>query len=314
MLEGLKNLSFPGKKDDLIYFLRTIIGKRVLLVNDIRVLCSHAPGIYQLPVDSLISYCMSFGWILCDEYIRLNEDIYPYLESSSALNDALIKCTVCTLFKQNIFKADMFFYDIKDCNITFRNELLPLTYSTIRNVLISQNFFTTSRKILASIHVNPEFEDVISNLCKESTKTVSLEQLKNNLEANAIIGAKAEKYVLEYEKKRITNPILSKKIRIISEVDVCAGYDIVSFESNDSSDYDRFIEVKAISERNGFYWSSNEYEIAKLRGTHYYLYLIELSRINKDDYVPMILSDPASIIMLSENWLVEPQTYHVRKV
>lgn len=74
-----------------------------------------------------------------------------------------------------------------------------------------------------------------------------------------------------------------------------------------------FIEVKAISE-SGFYWSKNEYEIAKLRGEFYYLYLVELSKIDESEYAPEIIQNPAMSIMGADGWLVEPQSYYLRRV
>ena len=62
---------------------------------------------------------------------------------------------------------------------------------------------------------------------------------------------------------------LAGKVRRISEVDVTAGYDIISYNSIKSKETDRFIEVKARSS-SGFYWSKNEYETAKLKGEPYY--------------------------------------------
>lgn len=314
MSEELKNLDFPGRKEDILFFLQNIIGKQGLLRDDVRVLCSHAPGIYQLYADSLISYCASFGWISCDESACLNDEFYPFVESSDDLNNALIKSTINKLFQKNIFKADMFFYDFNNCRILFKNELLPLSYSAVRNVLISQGFFETERVLLNCIYISPIFENIVLELCKKSRKNFSLAKLKDDLEKNAIAGAKAEEYVLEFEKKRITNPGLLEKIRIISEIDVCAGYDILSFESNDSLGYDRFIEVKAVSRKNGFYWSSNEFEIARLKGAYYHLYLVDLLKISQPDYVPTIVTNPANAIMHSDDWLVEPQTYQIRKL
>lgn len=76
---------------------------------------------------------------------------------------------------------------------------------------------------------------------------------------------------------------------------------------------DRFIEVKAIS-NVGFYWSKNEYEIAKLKGKSYYLYLVELNKINNLEYSPEIINNPAEIIINSDKWFIEPQGYHIIKV
>lgn len=106
---------------------------------------------------------------------------------------------------------------------------------------------------------------------------------------------------------------LSEKVRRISEIDVEAGYDIVSFESLQSQEPDRLIEVKAISD-TGFYWSKNEYEIARLKGDKYYLYLVELTRISQKDYSPLIIQNPAVNVMEADSWFVEAQSFLIRHV
>ena len=104
-----------------------------------------------------------------------------------------------------------------------------------------------------------------------------------------------------------------KVVRIISEVDVTAGYDIVSFNSPQSQEPDRFIEVKAVS-NSGFHWSKNEYEIAKLHGEKYFLYLIDLSKTADAEYNPVIITNPALTVMDSPDWLIEPESYYIRKI
>lgn len=192
---------------------------------------------------------------------------------------------------------------------------MPLIYACIRNVLVSQGLFTVNRRNITPLFfVNSEFENEVAKLCKAKVKRFTLEQLKIKLEANTAAGAMAEEYVLRYERKRICNQTLCNKIKLISEIDVCAGYDIISFESDLSDCYDRFIEVKAISKNNGFFWSRNEYEVAKLKGNQYYLYLVDLKKIHREEYVPFIIRNPAESIMKSQEWFVEPESYHICKV
>ncbi|MBD5484952.1 MAG: DUF3883 domain-containing protein [Lachnospiraceae bacterium] len=314
MLNELKNLKYPGRKEDILFLLRNIIGDRALLPHDLSVICSHAPAGYQLFYDALLTYCTSFTWITVGEVIAVNESLYKYLDSDDVLNNELIKRTVKALFETGIFKTDMFAYDVEECRITFHNEHLPLAYSAIRNVLISQGFLNVDRdNHRNTMYVNSTFEEIVSRFCKETVRTFTLEQLKAKIENNAIAGAKAEEFALNYERKRITNLELVAKIRIISNVDVSAGYDIISFEANQSTYFDRYIEVKAIS-RNGFFWSTNEYETAKLKGKQYYLYLIDLAKVNRADYTPIIINNPANEIMESDDWLVEAESYHIRKI
>ena len=96
-------------------------------------------------------------------------------------------------------------------------------------------------------------------------------------------------------------------------MDVNAGYDIVSFNTKYSQKPDRFIEVKAIS-KVGFYWSRNEYEIAKLKGEMYCLYLVELTKINEFGYIPEIIVNPAKDIMENDKWFVEAESYHIKHI
>lgn len=314
MLNGLKNLKYPGGKEEILFLLRNIIGNRALLEEDLKVLCSHAPAGLQLYCDALLPYCKSFAWISMDEMITIDNSLIEYLDSDYVLNIELIKRTIKTLFGLGIFRADMFTYNIENCQIVFRNECLSLAYSTIRNTLISQGFFVIERQNHRTfMYVDTKFESIVLKLCMETVRKTTLEQLKKKIENDAIVGEKAEKFVLTYEKQRITNKCLSVKIRIISNIDVSAGYDIISFEKNQSTSYDRYIEVKAIS-KNGFFWSANEYETAKLKGKQYYLYLVDISKVSYANYKPTIIKDPANKIMKSNDWLVEANSYHIRKI
>lgn len=314
MLEELKNLNYHGGKDGLLFFIRNVIGNRRIKIRDAKVICSHALGRYSLSVDDLVDYCHIFGWVeISDDVLSISPEIATMLDDNDDLNETLIFSTVNQLFKDNIFKADMFFYDAIQCCYGFKNELLPLSLSCVRNVLISQGFFLPDRvSTVTCFYISSAYEKVVANYCRISRKQLSLENLKKQIENNEIAGEKAELFVLSYEKKRIGQP-LCERIKRISEIDVTAGYDIVSFNSINSQEPDRFIEVKAVSS-SGFYWSKNEYEIAKLKGNMYYLYLVELSKVNDLDYSPEIIRDPAISVMKSNSWFVEAQSYHIKRV
>ena len=314
MLNELKNLRVPGRKEDILFLLRNIIGYRALLEDDLKVLCSHAPAGLQLFYDALIPYCKGFAWISMDEIITVDESLIEYLDSDNALNIELVKRTVKTLFDLGIFRADLFNYNIDNCQIAFRNECLSLAFSAVRNTLISQGFFEIERENYRTfMYVDSKYESIVSKFCAETYHKTTLEQLKKKIENDAIVGEKAEGFVLAYEKRRITNKYLSAKIRVISNIDVFAGYDIISFEQNQSMSYDRYIEVKAVS-KNGFYWSANEYETAKRKGKQYYLYLVDISKVGYANYKPTIIKDPANKIMKSNDWFVKADSYHIRKI
>src|SRR5690606_13852032 len=112
------------------------------------------------------------------------------------------------------------------------------------------------------------------------------------LDAREKLGSEAEQRILEYEVKKFP----SKKIEYISPLDVNAGYDIKSYIDNNSVSFDKFIEVKCISERDLFYWSRNEIDTAKQLGENYYLYLLESSFENP----PFEIKNPYKKLYMNE--------------
>lgn len=312
MLEELRKFNQPGRKEDILFFLQMVVGKRQLTEKDIRTICAHVPGQYQLDVDSLLQYCTYLRLIDCGETITLSPDVITFLEDPHELNNFIIKRTILELFESHIFEVDMFAYDVLSKRFAFKNERLPLSFAALRNTLISQGFFEINRdNVKTEFYIDIRYEKLISSFCQQGKRTIGIEWLKKQLEANSQLGEKAELYAIQYEKKRIDKHSLVEKIRIISDIDVCAGYDIVSFNSNNSDDYDRFIEVKAVSKSQAFYWSINELNTAKLKGKQYYLYLVDLQKASDVNYAPVIINDPASVLFYSEEWLVEPQSFHI---
>lgn len=314
MLDDLKNLNYQGGKDGLLFFISDVIGQNGIKIRDAEVICSHAPGKRYLSVKDLITYCLAFGWIDAgSDVVSVSPSFKAYVSDKEALNEKLILSTVEQLFMGGILDPSLFSYDAIHGCFSFKNELLPLSFSTVRNVLISQGFLITARDDQGTkFYIAPDYDSLVAKHCKTKRKQISLESLKKQLENNELAGERAELYVLSYEKERIGEP-LCQSIKRISEIDTSAGYDIVSFNSLESQEPDRFIEVKAIS-NTGFFWSRNEYEIAKLKGDMYYLYLVELSRVNEPGYEPKMIRDPAVNVMGSDSWFVEAESFHIKQV
>lgn len=314
MLEELKNFKYHCTKDGLIFFICDVIGNNTISLQDAAVICSHAPGNRHLSVNSLVSYCLALGWIQKEaDVISISSDLAMSLSNKEKLNEVLIISTVEQLFSWEAFNSNMFSYDAVQCCYSFKNELLPLSLSCVRNMLISQGFLIYSRDNQGTkFHIVNQYEALVAKHCKAKHRQLTLEKLKQQINNNEIIGEKAELFVLAFEKNRIGQP-LCENIRRISEVDVSAGYDVVSFNSEQSQHPDRFIEVKAISS-SGFFWSKNEYEIAKLKGEAYYIYLVDLSRIDTPGYIPEIIQNPAETVMKNDEWFVEAQSYYIKRI
>lgn len=311
MLDELKNLNYYGGKDGLLFFFCDVVGKNEIRIQDAEVICSHAPGKRHLSVGELIRYCHALGWIKVEEdVISLLPRFVTLSYDKEALNHELIISTIEQLFAEGILDSNMFSYDSVQCCYAFKNERLPLSLSCVRNVLISQGLLTPLRDDHGTrFYVEPIYDALIAKYCRTKRKQLSLELLKKQLENNELAGEKAELFVLSFEKKRIGHP-LCDSIRRISDIDVAAGYDIVSYNSPKSQGPNRFIEVKAVS-HTGFHWSRNEYEVARLKGNSYYLYLVDIEKINCDEYVPLIICNPAHEIMDSDKWHVEADSFHI---
>jgi hypothetical protein len=92
------------------------------------------------------------------------------------------------------------------------------------------------------------------------------------------ISAFAEEKVVEMEQLRLLSANrsdLAAKVQRISIGDVSAGYDIRSFESDDSP---RFIEVKSsVGSQIFFEWSEGERAKAQHEGAAYYIYFVPFS-------------------------------------
>ncbi|MBD5551788.1 MAG: DUF3883 domain-containing protein [Lachnospiraceae bacterium] len=314
MLNVLKSLKYHGGKEGLLFFICDVIGYSQIRIKDAKIICAHANGKHYLSVSDLISYCCALGWLqILDDSISVSPDISAFLNDKEKLNDVLIISTVNQLFEESILDASMFYYDTVQHSYAFKNELLPLSLSCVRNVLISQGFLIPLRNSQGTrFYIAPTYDTLVAKHCKERQRQLSLEKLKKQLESNELAGEKAELFVLEYEKKRL-GLSLCEKVKRISEIDVTAGYDIVSFDSDLSQEPDRFIEVKATS-NDGFYWSRNEYEIAKLKGDTYYLYLVDLTKVNQSAYLPQIIKNPAINVIESEEWFIETQSYFIKRI
>ena len=315
MLEDLKNLNNSGEKEDIVFFLLSIIGNRQLAEEDIINLCSHAPGQYQLDVKFLLAYSTIFNLIERTEKIALASDVSAFIGNSDGLNTFIVERTLSKLFDANVFNADMFEYNELNKRFAFKKEHLSLSYSAIRNTLINQGFFDIERDdVKTNLYISKRYERIVASFNRDKRRIFGIEQLKKQLEMNSAAGEKAERFVLEYERKRLETSLFVEKIRIISDIDVCAGYDIVSFNTTDSEDYDRFIEVKAIAKSRTFYWSINELNTARLKGKQYFLYLVDLQKVYDEGYAPDIVIDPANTLLSSEEWLIESQSFRISHI
>lgn len=241
------------------------------------------------------------------EYLKteLNNTFLSFLENSKKFRD--------------LFPIDCFRYN-KEKQSTYINKgYIPTKYYPLIHYFISTNFFYygQSKEI---ININELYLDIIIkrhqnySFNKKDRIKMTHDQLIEKLSKQEARGIEAEKFVLKFEKKRLHGHDYINQIKIISNVDVRAGYDIISFNSIDSkSSPDRLIEVKSFKGSEGFYWSRNEVEVAKSNSEEYVLYLVDYDKMkSKKNYEPKIVKDPYLNIFQSDIWSKEAENWFLR--
>lgn len=123
------------------------------------------------------------------------------------------------------------------------------------------------------------------------------------------VGDLGEKLVLEYERERLNRLGAneeSKCIRIISKLNVAAGYDIESFDGKSSSlEFDRFIEVKSSTgDYVSFEWTRNEINKAKKLKDSYWIYFLgKVDLVGKNAKLgPLLFRDPIKTVLESKEF------------
>ncbi|MBU2052835.1 MAG: DUF3883 domain-containing protein [Nanoarchaeota archaeon] len=145
------------------------------------------------------------------------------------------------------------------------------------NILEQLDFLNYGKE---SIMVEEEYENelVLYNL---NSKNQSLDKFLERKVEEAIRGSIAEHYVLEYERKRLKYQKAIdniNKIKLVSLENVYAGYDIASFDSEESEEFDRFIEVKSSQySKVHFFISKNEIKRAEQEKNKYWIYYVEMT-------------------------------------
>ena len=185
----------------------------------------------------------------------------------------------------------------------------PISAAVFRNFLIQMKALIEQPD--GGLLITEQYEKVFAKVQKAARRKMTLDELKLKLEQQEEQGAKAEAFVLEYEHTRLQGSSVVQKVKQISEIDVTAGYDIISFADCTSTEYDRFIEVKSFKGSPHFYWSKNEMEVATLYGDKYYIYLVDIDELSTPGYCPQIIRNPGKIVVESDGWILQPASYLV---
>ena len=182
--------------------------------------------------------------------------------------------------------------------------------SDLRNFLISTQIIKedNNRYIL--------LDENIYTLFKKKIRSPDV--LKKILEQQEKFGLEAENVVFKYEKNKLKKLDKNLSPIHISQEDVDAGYDILSYEKHKDTFKKIFIEVKGISRSDyRFYLSINESVVAEKYKESYYLYLIprDFSKPEKFDLSKMIKINniTKNVLDNKKEWKISTSTFLIKK-
>ena len=311
MLTELKRCNSIGNIDGILFLISILAGKDKISRDEIRNRCALE--------NNIIVNCP--GAVAFFEYLRLVDTTTDTVIPLPALNvlseqqsdakiNQLVALSISRLVEDGIFDKDATGFDAEKGHLTIKRSAFPLAYAAIRNFLIMAGALNKEEN--GEIGVTGDYESNWTEQLHNRRKKFTLEQLLKQQEEQSKRGLEAEEFVLELEKKRL--PKMAQKIKRISDFDVAAGYDIVSYESYETEHYDRFIEVKCYIGFPHFFWSENESDVARIKADKYLLCLVDYARIGEPGYQPEFIRNPYETIFNGEEWLVNAASYRIQKI
>lgn len=311
MLTELKRCNSIGNVDGILFLVSIMAGKERISRDEIRNRCALE--------NSITVNCP--GAVAFFEYLRLvdttSDTVMPLPEldtlaakSNGEIIEQLAAMSINRLVEEGIFDKDATGFDAEKGHLTIKRSAFPLAYAAVRNFLTMAGALDKEEN--GEICVAGNYESDWTEQLRNRRKKFTLEQLLKQQEDQSRRGLEAEEFVLGLEKKRL--PELAHKIKRISDFDVTAGYDIVSYENNETEHYDRFIEVKCYIGSPHFFLSENESDVARIKADKYILCLVDYLRMGEPGYQPEFIRNPYETIFDSDEWLVNTSSYRIQKI
>ena len=270
--------------------------------------------------DGCLPFANILGLILYDEShnIFLNQEIIDSLTTQENLQNKIVEFILEKLKEDinflKIFSQNNISFDIVYKQIQINNSAFDFKFSNFKQLLLDFEVITVHPNIKSfKFLLNNKYKRLIDAkvLPEVRKKMISVEQLKKDLEAKQKNGIEGEKFVLEFEKKRLHD---KAGIIWVAEYSVAEGYDILSFDKIESKENDRYIEVKSFSTNPYFYWSKNEIDFAKKKSENYFLYLIDRDKISQSNYEPIIIQNPILHVFNNTQWIKEIENYRIELI
>ena len=225
--------------------------------------------------------------LLIDELVFF---YYTTLLADKTLNESLFIKSEFKVINDEI-SINLFSVDVRyRIFFSILQNLELLTKSDEKGIVVVKNF-TLAKKFL-----------------ERPLRKISPKELEKELEQQRLNGIEAEKFVLAYETSRLGD----MKIDWVAEYIANEGYDILSFDNASDEEYNRFIEVKSYQgDSPYFYWSRNEFLVAKYKQDSYWIYLVNRDLINDKNYEPTMIQNPHETILNNGIWSKEIDKYRI---
>lgn len=311
MLTELKRCNSIGNIDGLLFLLSVLEGKDKVSRTEINNRCSRENGIVvNCPGAIAFLAYLKLVDVMDNVIIPTEEMMQLSGKNKEDIINIIIKLCLSNMVEDGIFSQESLGFDTDKGHLSIKRSAFPLEYAAIRNFLTVAGALEKEHN--GEICVTDSYENIFAKDLKSYRQKLTLEELLKQKEEQSQRGLEAEEFVLELERNRL--PLKAYKIKRISDFDVAEGYDIVSYDSNESMKYDRFIEVKCYLGKPHFYWSENECDTARQKGSKYILCLVDYTRIKEPGYTPQYIRNPYDDIFTNENWLVNAASYKIQEI
>ena len=312
MLVELKRCNSIGNVEGILFLAGILFNKPVVDRQEISNRVSLENGI-TLNCSGAVAFFEYLGYVQSEPDRVIPTDKLNSMENldREGFINQVVKDCITTLTDEGIFDAGSTCFDVEEGHLSIKRSAFPLAYAAVRNFLTVVGALDKEEN--GEIGISESYEADFSDLLRSRQEKFTLQQLLERQKEQSARGLAAEEFVLKLEKDRL--PGKAPRIKRISDFDVSAGYDIVSFDSTTSSHYDRFVEVKCYLGEPHFYWSENEADVAKIKGNKYFLCLVDYQKMMDDpEYMPEYIQNPYSVIFDDDTWLVNTASYRVQKI
>lgn len=313
MQEELKRCNYIGNQQSMYDLANIAISDTPIEQKSIVSICNLNPNIRVKIRPCLLLY-VELGLLVFDndKYLGTKFGVSLVNSDISYFIEMLSRSTISFLIDEELIRAGAVSYDYDTSTCLVKRSGFPLSAAVLRNLLLETNAIRETNN--GFYKISKKYESYFENSFRAKKAKMSLNELFELHKKQEAQGRLAEEFVVEFEKRRLMWCEKSNQVKQISDLDVTAGYDIISFNSSESNSYDRFIEVKSFSYVQSFYWSKNEMNVAREKREKYFLYLVDMSKYQLTGYEPIIVQNPYEKITKTNDWITEAESIKVTRI